>query len=257
MRDAKLFQIYEGTSQIQRLVIAKEIFMPPWRLRSTSPGASRFVTGGSRGLGRADALDARAAGADVVVADLLVESQLSRGDRPLRRARDRRAAAGPRPHRGDGRARSRRWGGARSRCAATSPTAARWTAAVARTVEELGSVDILVNNAGTLDHAAQFRRPVDRAVGARPARQPHRRVQLRAGSVAAHEGTRLGADRQHGVRRGDARRLRAGELLDDEGGTPRPHEDARDGGRPARDHVQRDRAGRDRHRGLQHGERRR
>ena len=31
MRDAKLFQIYEGTSQIQRLVIAKEIFL---RVRS-------------------------------------------------------------------------------------------------------------------------------------------------------------------------------------------------------------------------------
>jgi acyl-CoA dehydrogenase len=28
MRDAKLFQIYEGTSQIQRLVIAREIFIP-------------------------------------------------------------------------------------------------------------------------------------------------------------------------------------------------------------------------------------
>ncbi len=28
MRDAKLFQIYEGTSQIQRLVIAREIFTP-------------------------------------------------------------------------------------------------------------------------------------------------------------------------------------------------------------------------------------
>ena len=28
MRDAKLFQIYEGTSQIQRLVIAKELFLP-------------------------------------------------------------------------------------------------------------------------------------------------------------------------------------------------------------------------------------
>jgi acyl-CoA dehydrogenase len=28
MRDAKLFQIYEGTSQIQRLVIAREIFVP-------------------------------------------------------------------------------------------------------------------------------------------------------------------------------------------------------------------------------------
>ena len=28
MRDAKLLQIYEGTSQIQRLVIAREIFLP-------------------------------------------------------------------------------------------------------------------------------------------------------------------------------------------------------------------------------------
>ncbi len=28
MRDAKLFQIYEGTSQIQRLVIAKELYLP-------------------------------------------------------------------------------------------------------------------------------------------------------------------------------------------------------------------------------------
>jgi acyl-CoA dehydrogenase len=27
MRDAKIFQIYEGTSQIQRLIIAKEIFL--------------------------------------------------------------------------------------------------------------------------------------------------------------------------------------------------------------------------------------
>ncbi|NCG20050.1 MAG: acyl-CoA dehydrogenase, partial [Rhodobacterales bacterium] len=26
MRDAKIFQIYEGTSQIQRMIIAKEIF---------------------------------------------------------------------------------------------------------------------------------------------------------------------------------------------------------------------------------------
>ena len=28
MRDAKLFQIYEGTSQIQRLVIARDILLP-------------------------------------------------------------------------------------------------------------------------------------------------------------------------------------------------------------------------------------
>ena len=28
MRDAKLYQIYEGTSQIQRLVIARDILLP-------------------------------------------------------------------------------------------------------------------------------------------------------------------------------------------------------------------------------------
>ena len=40
MRDAKLFQIYEGTSQIQRLVIAKEIFLP--RTASVSGAARRW-----------------------------------------------------------------------------------------------------------------------------------------------------------------------------------------------------------------------
>jgi acyl-CoA dehydrogenase len=28
MRDAKLLQIYEGTNQIQRMVIAREVLMP-------------------------------------------------------------------------------------------------------------------------------------------------------------------------------------------------------------------------------------
>ena len=36
MRDAKLFQIYEGTSQIQRLVIAKEIYLAVARVRRGS-----------------------------------------------------------------------------------------------------------------------------------------------------------------------------------------------------------------------------
>ena len=29
MRDAKIYQIYEGTSQIQRLIISREIFSRP------------------------------------------------------------------------------------------------------------------------------------------------------------------------------------------------------------------------------------
>ncbi len=68
MRDAKLFQIYEGTSQIQRLVIATGRYFLPrmarrsraWRSTLNRPsGRVALVTGGSRGLGRADALDAR------------------------------------------------------------------------------------------------------------------------------------------------------------------------------------------------------
>src|ERR671938_229471 len=90
-------------------------------------GRVAFVTGGSRGLGRADALALARAGADVVVADLLVESQLSEETEDEIRGMGRRALA--------------------VRCDVTDR--AEVDAAVARAVDELGAVDILVNNAGT------------------------------------------------------------------------------------------------------------
>jgi 3-oxoacyl-[acyl-carrier protein] reductase len=118
-------------------------------------GRVAFVTGGSRGLGRADALTLARAGADVVVADLLVESQLSEEtDRfgALATVARQQGLVHTEETVAEIQAMGRR--AIAVRCDVTDR--AQVDAAVARTVEELGSLDIVVNNAGTLDHAAQF-----------------------------------------------------------------------------------------------------
>jgi 3-oxoacyl-[acyl-carrier protein] reductase len=118
-------------------------------------GRVALVTGGSRGLGRADALTLARAGADVVVADLLVESELSEDtDRygPLATVARQQGLVHTEETVEEIRGMGRR--AIAVRCDVTERTEV--DAAVARAVEELGSVDILVNNAGTLDHAAQF-----------------------------------------------------------------------------------------------------
>jgi 3-oxoacyl-[acyl-carrier protein] reductase len=118
-------------------------------------GRVAFVTGGSRGLGRADALTLARAGADVVVADLLVESQLSEEtDRygALATVARQQGMVHTEETVAEIQAMGRR--ALAVRCDVTSREEVN--AAVARAVAELGSVDILVNNAGTLDHAAQF-----------------------------------------------------------------------------------------------------
>jgi 3-oxoacyl-[acyl-carrier protein] reductase len=118
-------------------------------------GRVAFVTGGSRGLGRADALTLARAGADVVVADLLVESELTEDtDRygALATVARQQGLVHTEETVAEIKAMGRR--ALAVRCDVTDRDEV--DAAVARTVEELGSVDILVNNAGTLDHAAQF-----------------------------------------------------------------------------------------------------
>jgi len=118
-------------------------------------GRVAFVTGGSRGLGRADALTLARAGADLVVADLLVESQLSaETDRygTLATVARQQGIVHTEETVRDIEAMGRR--ALAVRCDVTDRTEVE--AAVGRAVDELGSVDILVNNAGTLDHVAQF-----------------------------------------------------------------------------------------------------
>jgi 3-oxoacyl-[acyl-carrier protein] reductase len=118
-------------------------------------GRVAFVTGGSRGLGRADALTLARAGADVVIADLLVESDLTEETDaygPLATVARAQGLVGTESAAAEIRAMGRR--SFAVRCDVTERD--QVGAAVARTVEELGSVDILVNNAGTLDHVGQF-----------------------------------------------------------------------------------------------------
>jgi len=118
-------------------------------------GRVAFVTGGSRGLGRADALTLARAGADVVIADLLVESDLSEETDvygPLATVARTQGLVGTESAAEEIHAMGRR--ALAVKCDVTDRD--QVAAAVKRAVDELGSVDILVNNAGTLDHVGQF-----------------------------------------------------------------------------------------------------
>ena len=117
-------------------------------------GRVALVTGGSRGLGRADALTLARAGADVAIADILVESDTSAAEQygVLAQAAVAQGMVHTESTVEEIRALGRR--ALAVRCDVTDRT--QVDAAVARVVGELGAVDILVNNAGTLDHVGQF-----------------------------------------------------------------------------------------------------
>src|SRR6187455_383681 len=118
-------------------------------------GRVALVTGGSRGLGRADALTLARAGADVVIADIQIESDSgaeTEGYGPLAQAARAQGLVYSEATAREISALGRR--SAAVKCDVTDRAQVEET--VRRVADEFGSVDILVNNAGTLDHVGQL-----------------------------------------------------------------------------------------------------
>ena len=119
-------------------------------------GRVALVTGGSRGLGRADALVLARAGADVAIADIQVESKTTDADvesyGPLAQAARAQGFVYTERTVEEIEALGRR--ALAVKCDVTERD--QVSDAVDRVVRDLGSVDILVNNAGTLDHLGQL-----------------------------------------------------------------------------------------------------
>ena len=119
-------------------------------------GRVALVTGGSRGLWRADALTLARAGADVVIVDIQVESQTTDQEAerygPLAQVARAQGLVYTEATAEEIQGMGRRAGAVK--CDVTDRE--QVAATVARTVDEFGSVDILINNAGTLDHVAQL-----------------------------------------------------------------------------------------------------
>ncbi len=121
-------------------------------------GRVAVVTGGSRGLGRADALALAQAGADVVVTDILLES-----DPTLQETAESAQSALAQLFTSHSVVYAERTSaevremGRRSVAVKMDVTDRDQVAEVmAQVKRDFGSIDILVNNAGTLDHMGQI-----------------------------------------------------------------------------------------------------
>ena len=172
------------------------------RMVDSNPLAGRvaFVTGASRGIGRAIALALAGAGADVAVAD--VHPDPFEGERYYRlRAR----TSGPEEVVSTAAAVAEL--GRRSMSVAVDVSDADAVVdAVAACTAELGPPDILVNNAGIVNNLASIAEMTPAAWAARAAGQPVGHVPHRAGRRAGHGRAGLGSGHQPLVdRRADAR----------------------------------------------------
>ena len=121
-------------------------------------GRVAVVTGASRGLGRADSLALARAGADVVVTDILLES-----DPAVQQVAEESQSALAQLFASHSVVYAERTSdeiramGRRSMAIKMDVTDRdQVTAVFAQVKRELGSLDILVNNAGTLDHVGQI-----------------------------------------------------------------------------------------------------
>ena len=126
-------------------------------------GRVAVVTGGSRGLGRADCLALAQAGADVVVTDILIES-----DPEIARSAERSGSAMAQLFTAQNVVYAERTSeeirqmGRRSAAIKMDVTdRGQVTAVFAQIARDFGAIDILVNNAATLDHIAQIEQQND------------------------------------------------------------------------------------------------
>jgi len=126
-------------------------------------GKVAVVTGGSRGLGRADCLALARAGADVVVTDILIESDPSI-EQTAESAQSALAQLFTSQHvvYAEKTSEEIRQMGRRSAAIKMDVTNREQVREVfAGIVNDFGSIDILVNNAATLDHIAQIENQSD------------------------------------------------------------------------------------------------